>query len=303
MWRSNVRPTPGRRRSWPTSPKPDRHRTPTSTAPTQDGSGLYQVTQKRGRRWSTAVGFLRPALGRPNLTVRTNALTTRVLVEDGRAVAVEYRHDGATTRADVDGEVILSGGAINSPQLLMLSGIGPAAHLREVGIDVVHDLPGVGQGLQDHPAMPLIATARGSSLKDAESPRQVADYYLRRRGMLTSNVGEGGSFFRSRADLDIVDLQFHFAPVKFYAQAMYDPDEHALTLAATLVRVASRGAVTLRSADPTWAPAIDAGYLTEDGRPRSARRWTEGRSRGHQRHRVEQGGHRRVVARRSRPDR
>lgn len=231
---------------------------------TQQGSGLYQVTQKRGKRWSTASAFLRPALERPNLTVRTHALTTRVLVEAGRAVGVEYRSAGAVRRAMVDGEVLLSGGAVNSPQLLLLSGIGPAPHLREVGVDVVHDLPGVGQGLQDHPAMPFICSARGSSLKDAEDLKQVAAYYLRRRGMLTSNVGEGGSFFRSRPDLDEVDLQFHFAPVKFWGQGLYDPDEDALTLAITLVRVASRGAITLRSADPTWAPAIDGGYLRED---------------------------------------
>ncbi len=237
---------------------------PDFNGPAQEGSGLYQVTQKRGKRWSTAVGFLRPAMDRPNLTVRTHALTTRVLLEAGRAVGVEYRIGGELRRAMADGEVVLAGGAINSPQLLMLSGIGPSTHLREVGVDVVHDLPGVGQGLQDHPAMPFICSARGSSLKDAETPRQVADYYLRKRGMLTSNVGEGGSFFRSRPELDDVDLQFHFAPVKFYGQGLYDPDEHALTLAITLVRVASRGSLRLRSADPTWAPAIDGGYLRED---------------------------------------
>jgi choline dehydrogenase len=230
----------------------------------QDGSGLYQVTQKRGQRWSTAVGFLRPALDRPGLTVRTHALTTRVVVEAGRAVGVEYRHDGTGHTAYADAEVLLCGGAINSPQLLMLSGIGPSPHLRDVGVELVHDLPGVGQGLQDHPAMPLICTALGSSLKDAESPKQIADYYLRRRGMLTSNVGEGGSFFRSRADLDVVDLQYHFAPVKFFGQGYYDPDEHALTVAVTLVRVASRGSIRLRSSDPTWSPAIDGGYLRED---------------------------------------
>ena len=237
---------------------------PDFNGPEQDGSGLYQVTQKRGRRWSTAVGFLRPAMERPGLTVRTHALTTRVLIEDGRAVGVEYRHDGATHTAHVQAEVLLCGGAINSPQLLLLSGIGPSPHLRDLGITVQHDLPGVGEGLQDHPAMPLICQATGSSLKDAEAPKQVADYYLRKRGMLTSNVGEGGSFFRSRPDLDVVDLQYHFAPVKFFGQGFYDPDEQALTLAVTLVRVASRGSVRLRSADPTWAPAIDGGYLRED---------------------------------------
>ena len=237
---------------------------PDFNGPEQEGSGLYQVTQKRGKRWSTSVGFLRPAMGRPGLTVRTHALTTRVLVEGGRAVGVEYRRDGQLHRAYVDGEVLLCGGAVNSPQLLMLSGIGPAPHLRDVGVEVTHDLPGVGQGLQDHPAMPVICSARGSSLKDAEQLRHVADYYVRRRGMLTSNVGEAGSFFRSRPDLPDVDLQFHFAPVKFWGQGLYDPDEQALTLAVTLVRVASRGSITLRSADPTWAPAIDGGYLEQD---------------------------------------
>jgi len=230
----------------------------------QEGSGLYQVTQKRGRRWSTAVGFLRPAMGRPNLTVRTYALATRVLVEAGRAVGVEYRSAGATYQVQADAEVVLCGGAVNSPQLLLLSGIGPAVHLREVGVEATHDLPGVGQGLQDHPAVPVIATARGSSLKDAESPRQIAAYYLRRRGMLTSNVGEAGGFLRSRADLPDVDLQLVFAPVKFIGQGLSDPDEDAMTIGVTVVRVASRGSLRLRSADPTWAPAIDGGYLSQD---------------------------------------
>jgi choline dehydrogenase len=230
----------------------------------QEGSGLFQVTQRRGRRWSTASAFLRPALDRPALTVRTHALATRVLVEHGRAVGVEYRADGVTQRARAEHQVILSGGAVNSPQLLLLSGIGPAPHLRDVGIDVVQDLPGVGAGLQDHPAVPVIRRAVGSSLMDAESLRNIADYYLRRRGMLTSNVGEGGAFFRSRPELEAPDLQFHFAPAKFWAQALYEMDEHAMTIGVTLVRVASRGFVRLRSADPTWAPAIDGGYLEAD---------------------------------------
>jgi choline dehydrogenase-like flavoprotein len=237
---------------------------PDFNGPEQDGSGLYQVTQRRGRRWSAASAFLRPALERPNLTLRMHALTTRVLIEHGRAVGVEYRADGATHRARAEHEVIVSGGAVNSPQLLLLSGIGPAPHLRDVGVDVVHDLPGVGAGLQDHPAVPVIRRAVGSSLLDAESLRSIADYYLRRRGMLTSNIGEGGAFFRSRPELEAPDLQLHFAPAKFWAQALYEIDEHGMTIGVTLVRVASRGSVRLRSADPTWAPAIDAGYLEDD---------------------------------------
>src|SRR5829696_1596547 len=117
----------------------------------QEGAGLYQVTCRKGRRWSTARAYLEPARGRPNLTVRTGALVERVVLEDGRAVGVTYQHGAGTRTTYVDAEIVLSGGAVNSPQLLMLSGIGPGAHLREVGVDVAHDLPGVGGGLQDHP--------------------------------------------------------------------------------------------------------------------------------------------------------
>jgi choline dehydrogenase len=234
---------------------------PDFNGPEQDGSGLYQVTQRRGRRWSTASAFLRPALARPNLTMRLHALTTRVLVEGGRAVGVEYRADGGTHRARAEREVLLSGGAINSPQLLLLSGIGPAPHLRDIGIEVVHHLPGVGHGLQDHPAIPVVVATGPGSLMDAERLRHFTDYYLRRRGPLTSNVGEGGAFLRSRPELPAPDLQFHFAPVKFWAQARYEVDEHGMTIGVTVVRVASRGSIQLRSADPTWAPAIDPGYL------------------------------------------
>ena len=121
------------------------------------------MTQKRGRRWSSADAYLHPAERRPNLTVRTGALTTRVLVEGGRATGVEYRAGGQVHTVRATREVVLSGGAINSPQLLMLSGIGPADHLREVGVDVVHDLPGVGGGLQDHPLVPMVYTCARAS--------------------------------------------------------------------------------------------------------------------------------------------
>ncbi|GAB3315949.1 GMC family oxidoreductase N-terminal domain-containing protein [Geodermatophilus aquaeductus] len=232
---------------------------------TQDGVGQYQVTQRRGRRWSAADAYLRPALGRPNLTVLTGALTTRVLLSGGRATGVEYRRGGQTHTAHAAGEVVLSGGAVNSPQLLMLSGIGPGAHLREVGVDVVHDLPGVGGGLQDHPLVPVIWDVRsGRSLLRAESPSGYARWFGARRGPLSSNLAEAGLFTRSRPDLEHPDLQYHFLPVKFWRQAEVDPDVDAFTAAAVLVHVHSRGSVRLRSADPTWAPAIDAGYLTDE---------------------------------------
>jgi choline dehydrogenase len=147
----------------------------------------------------------------------------------------------------------------------MLSGIGPAAHLREVGVDVVHDLPGVGSGLQDHPLVPVVwHTRSGRSLFRAESPSGYARWFGARRGPLTSNLAEAGLFIRSRTDLPGPDLQYHFLRVKFWRQAEVDPDVDAFTAAAVLVRVHSRGSVRLRSADPAWAPAIDAGYLTDE---------------------------------------
>ena len=231
----------------------------------QVGVGQYQVTQKRGRRWSSADAYLHPAEGRPNLTVRTGALTTRVLIEDGRATGVEYRSGGRVHTARATREVVLSGGAINSPQLLMLSGIGPADHLREVGVDVVHDLPGVGGALQDHPLVPVVWNVRsGKSLFRAESPSGYARWFGARRGPLTSNLAESGLFSRSKPELAEPDLQMHFLPVKFWKQAEVDPDVDAFTSAVVLVHVHSKGSIRLRSADPSWAPSIDAGYLTDE---------------------------------------
>jgi choline dehydrogenase len=232
---------------------------------TQEGAGQYQVTQKRGRRWSSAAAYLHPAERRPNLTVRTGALTTRVLVEDGRATGVEYRAGGRVHTVRAAREVVLSGGAINSPQLLMLSGIGPADHLREVGVDVVHDLPGVGGGLQDHPLVPMVYDVRsGKSLRLAETPLNMARWKAAGRGPLTSNLAEAGLFTRSSPELAEPDLQYHFLPVKFWKQAEIDPDVEAFSTLVVLVHVHSRGSVRLRSADPSWAPVIDAGYLTDE---------------------------------------
>jgi choline dehydrogenase len=240
-------------------------RNPDFNGETQEGVGLYQLTQKRGRRWSAADAYLHPAAGRPNLTLRTGARATRVLVENGRATGVEYLQGGRRYTVRAAAEVVLCGGAVNSPQLLMLSGIGPADHLRDVAVDVVHDLPGVGMNLQDHPLVPVIWHVRsGRSLFRAESPSGYAQWFAARRGPLTSNLAEAGLFTKSSPGLAQVDLQFHFLPVKFWRQAEVDPDVDAFTAAAVLVSVASRGSVRLRSADPTWAPAIDAGYLTEE---------------------------------------
>ncbi|MDN4163593.1 GMC family oxidoreductase [Nocardioides abyssi] len=230
----------------------------------QEGAGLYQVTCRKGRRWSTAKAYLEPAADRPNLTTRTGALAERVVVEGGRAVGVAYQHGGATRTAYVDAEVVLAGGAINSPQLLMLSGIGPGAHLREVGVDVVVDLPAVGQNLHDHPAVPLVFRTRGTTdLMDHNNLVQFARAKATGTGPLTSNVGEGGGFWRSRDDLAAPDLQVHVAPTGFYDNGLHEATARRVTVAPTLVHVASRGTLRLRSTDPRWHPEIDPGYFDD----------------------------------------
>lgn len=234
----------------------------------QEGVGQYQVTCRKGRRWSVADGYVRPAMSRPNLTVRTDALVTSIDLEgEGdatRAVGVTYRRAGVTETVRANGEVVLAGGAINSPQLLMLSGIGPAAHLREHGIDVRVDLPGVGQNLQDHPTSGVLAhTQNTTDVAESLTLGGLLKAQKLGRGPLTSNVGEAGGFFRSRPDLDLPDLQFHFAPTGFWDNGLHEATHPALTLVATLVRVHSRGHVRLRSADPTWKPEIDPQYLDD----------------------------------------
>jgi choline dehydrogenase len=230
----------------------------------QEGAGLYQVTQKKGRRWSVADAYLRPALGRRNLTVRTGALATRVRLDGTRAVGVDYTAQGREHTAYAAAEVVLSGGAINSPQLLMLSGIGPATHLRETGIDVAVDLPGVGQNLHDHPACPVIwHTKDTTDLAEFLGLPSLLRWKARGTGPLVSNVGEGGAFFRTRDELAAPDLQIHVAPSGFYDNGLHEPTARAVTAAATLVHVKSRGSLRLRSADPTWQPEIDPAYYDD----------------------------------------
>ena len=230
----------------------------------QDGVGTYQVTQRRGRRCSTADGYLRPALPRPNLTVQTDSLVTRVAVEDGRAAAVHYLRGGAAQTARAEREVILSGGAVNSPQLLMLSGIGPADHLREMGIDVVLDSPGVGANLSDHPIVTAMwHTPKVRGLWEQAGPVNLMRWQLTHSGPLVSNVAEAGGFTRSDPGLPAPDLQWHVLPVPYENQGLTDPATRALSVMVTLVSVGSRGKITLRSADPRHKPAIDPGYLSD----------------------------------------
>ncbi len=232
----------------------------------QEGAGLYQVTCRNGRRWSVDEGYLKPVRHRDNLDVETNAFATRIVVDGGRATGVTYRVGGRETTALAGREVLLCGGAVNSPQLLMLSGIGPGAHLREHGIDVVADLPGVGQRLQDHPAVPMIWYTRGTTdLSEFSNVRNLLRFKARGTGPLASNVGEGGGFLRTRDDLVAPDIQYHVAPAGFYDNGMHEPTERMFTAAPTLVSVRSRGSLRLRSADPTWHPEIDAAYFDDGG--------------------------------------
>ncbi|WP_280385981.1 GMC family oxidoreductase [Nocardia wallacei] len=231
---------------------------------TQDGVGNYQVTHRHGRRWSTADAYLRPALQRPNLTVRTEALATRVVFDGTRAIGVTYLRDGREHTVFADAEVLLCGGAVNSPQLLLLSGVGPAAHLREFGIDVVADLPGVGENLHDHPVTPLLWRTRGTTdLGQYETPLRLGQWQAFGRGPLTSNIGEGGGFTRTRADIPAPDMQYHVAPTAFYDNGFHETTAPMFTAGPTLVEVHSRGRLRLRSADPRWKPELDPAYFSD----------------------------------------
>ena len=230
----------------------------------QEGAGLYQVTCKGGHRWSTADAYLRPALERSNLTVRTDALVTRILFAGTRALGVRYSRHGDDSEVHADREVILSGGAVNSPQLLMLSGIGPAEHLRSLDIEVVVNLAGVGENLHDHPAAAILWHTTGASdLVDMVGPRSLLRWRVTGKGPMASNVGEAGAFFATRDGLTGPDMQVHVAPSLFYDNGLHEPPGPGFTAGATLVDVASRGRLRLRSADPRWRPEIDPAYYSE----------------------------------------
>jgi len=247
--------------------------------PEQEGVGAYQVTHKNGERWSAAKGYLAPHLGRPNLTVITNALTTRVLMDtvNGQpcAVGVEYRSNGGrgapqTLRLKPGGEVLLSAGAFGSPQLLMLSGIGPAEHLRELGIEVQQQLPGVGENLHDHPDVVMVVNAPkltdlfGLSLPGMLTMlKGVAEWRRARSGPLTSNFAEAGGFIKSAPGEAIPDLQLHFVVGKLVDHGRKTVFGHGYSCHVCLLRPKSRGTLRLASADPQVAPLIDPAFLND----------------------------------------
>ena len=229
----------------------------------QEGVGLYQVTQKDGRRHSAADAFLQPAMRRANLTVRTGAHATRVVLERQRAVGVTFVDEGAVLEVRARREVLLCGGAINSPQLLLLSGIGPADELRRQGVEVVHALPGVGKNLQDHPMVSVgYLCKRPVSLRDAASVSNFVRYVLTKRGPLASNVAEAGLFRRTRAELLVPDLQMLFGPTYYRNHGFATHPEHCFGFGPIVLTPESRGEIFLRSTDPLAHAGIRANYFS-----------------------------------------
>lgn len=233
----------------------------------QEGVGFYQVTQEDGRRHSAADAYLKPVLDRPNLTAVTGARVTRVRFDGQEAVGVAYARDdddGTSSTVDAAEEVILSAGAINSPQLLLCSGVGPADHLAEHDITVVEDLSGVGRNLQDHLQAGVgYECEKSITLDDADSLWNLLKFLVRQRGPLTSNVGEAGGFATVSENADTPDVQFHFAPAHFIEHGFENPEGHGFSLSVLQLRPESRGRITLRSADPFDEPSIEPRYLSE----------------------------------------
>ena len=237
----------------------------------QEGVGLYQLTQANGVRVSTAHAYLRPAQSRPNLTVITGAHATRIVLERGRAAGVEYLKDGRRETAGARAEVLLSAGAINTPQLLMLSGIGPADELARHGIAVALDAPGVGANLQDHLDVIVVqACVRPVSygltpLNLLKTLPEALRFLVARTGMLTTNGAEAGGFVRSGADRDAPDLQFHFTPIRLrnHALDIAFMIGHGYSLHVCDLRPASRGRIALAGPDPVAPPRIDPCYLSD----------------------------------------
>jgi choline dehydrogenase len=224
------------------------------------GAALLQATTRKGRRHSAAEAFLKPARKRDNLTVETNAHARRILFEGGRAVGVE--HSGGTARAAR--EVILAAGAYGSPQLLMLSGVGPASHLREHGLEVLVDNANVGQHLQEHPMAFLNWRVSGDTLDDAAEPKYLAPWLMRGKGKLSSNIGEAVVHWRSDPSLPAPDFQIVQAPVYFWEHGFRKTGAPAFTIGTAYLGPQSRGEVTLRSADPQDHPRILNNALMQD---------------------------------------
>jgi choline dehydrogenase len=246
------------------------HETDDFNGAEQDGFGVWDVNQRQGTRLSSSRAFLHPVMRRPNLTVLTDCFVERIDVERGQARGVTVLRGGRRETISAAQEVILAGGAINSPHLLMLSGIGPARDLEHHGVRALHDLPGVGRNLQDHPSVPIAMmddSASAYALSWRSLPRMMASpfqYLLARRGMLASNAAEGGGFIRTRPELARPDVQITLlAGLKGTARAI--PREHGIMLLISLLRPESRGWLTLASARPQDRPVLHPAFLEARG--------------------------------------
>jgi choline dehydrogenase-like flavoprotein len=249
----------------------------------QHGLGMHQVTHKNGERWSAAKGYLTPNLARPNLTVITSAHTTRILLEGKRAVGVEYRHGNQGSelkQIKASKEVLLCAGALQSPQILMLSGIGPTAELQKHGIAVLHDLPGVGENLHDH--IDIVQVVNAPHLKDlfgvslsglVQAIKGIFEWRKHRTGMLTTNFAEAGGFIKTSPDEPTPDLQFHFVIGKLVDHGRKPTFGHGYSCHVCLMRPKSRGSVTLASDNPMAAPLINPNFLAD---PDDMRRMVQG---------------------------
>ena len=245
----------------------------------QEGIGPYQVTHKNGERHSAAKAYLTPNLGRRNLTVFTEAHTTRILFEGKRATGVEFRRAGRIEQIGANREVLLAAGSLQTPQILMLSGVGPAAELTKHGIGIVHDLPGVGQNLHDH--LDAVQVVVAPQLKEtfgvtfggiARVLKAIPEWRNHRRGILTTNFAEAGGFIKSQASEAIPDLQLHFVIAKLVDHGRKTVLGHGFSGHVCVLRPQSRGSVTLASRDPMAAPRIDPNFLGHpDDLPRMVR--------------------------------
>ena len=243
-------------------------------APVQDfntgdneGSCYFHVNQKRGRRWSAARGFLKPVLGRQNLRLETGCLVEGLMFDGKRAVGARWRQDGVARSARCRGEIVMAAGSIGSPQIMMLSGVGPAAQLAQFGIPVLLDRPGVGGNLHDHLQLRMIYKVTGITTLNEMYSSLLArawmgvNYALFRRGPLTMAPSQLGAFTKSDSMQDRANLQYHIQPLSLdkFGEPLHPFP--AFTISVTNVRPTSRGSLTLKSADPAMAPAIRPNYL------------------------------------------
>ena len=237
----------------------------------QDGVGMYQLTQRGGMRASAAVAYLHPAMERPNLTVMPYMQVTRLLFEGKRAVGVEATQLGQAQELRAEREVILCGGAYNSPQLLMLSGVGPAEHLAMREIEVLLDQPAVGENLSDHAASFAVwTTPEPESLLQALEPAALEEFAASQTGPFASNLAESGGFLRVEAGATAPDTQVHVAPIHIVEEGMGDPQAHGVWVSPCLLTPKSRGSVRLGSKDPSAKPIVrNDFYSAEEDMPRA----------------------------------